>query len=281
MERLPVLFETEGNIIMANDTVGDIEKCFLLGSARGNMSTETADIKLVSISCLINGGKARIEGSITGWIINEDGSPGLKGDMIHKNGQWLAKTFLSGLFSTFAQALTGPPTQPLTFDTGTTTTTTSTTDTVNNGFMQAGASGIANVFTKLGDYYIKMAEQIFPIIEVKGGRTVSILLIGGEDLNVVENNKVNTAHMNEVSEKIELKKLNKHGRIPKVNAFTKVITENQSSGGLDVTVKAPGKTANNQDIETPQSGVDDSFFQDMADTIPDSLEDIPEITGGF
>jgi len=267
MEPLPVLFETEGDILMANNVSGNIEKCFLLGSAKGNMNSQTADIKLVSISCLINGGKARIEGSISGWVIGENGTPGLQGEMLHKNGAWLARTFVSGFFETFSQALSGGQTKQINFggtdtNTNSTTGTTGTTDAVNSNLLYAGASGISNVFSKLGDYYIKMAEQIFPVIEVKGGRTVNILLIGGEDLQVVENNKVDIGDMAEMSEKMELQKRQKEGKINSVNAFTKVV-----SGGN-------GDSSDTQETTTKGSKNNDDTT-DMED-----LEDIPEIVGG-
>jgi len=263
MEPLPVLFETEGDILMSNNVSGNIGKCFLLGSAKGNMNSQTADIKLVSISCLINGGKARIEGSISGWVIGENGTPGLQGEMLHKNGAWLARTFVSGFFSTFSQALSGGQAQTINLggNDSTNTDKTSTSSAINSNLLQAGASGISNVFSKLGDYYIKMAEQIFPVIEVKGGRTVNILLIGGEDLRVVENNKVDINDMTEDSEKIELQKEKKNGKINNVNAFRRVISD--SANDID-----------------GSSFVKDSLPNGIPNITDSSVEDIPEIIGG-
>jgi len=227
MEPLPVLFEAEGDIIMANDTIGSLDKCFLLGSAKGNMNSETADIKLVSINCLINGGEYRIEGTISGWVIGENGTPGLQGELLHKNGAWLARTFVSGFFETFSSALAGGNTQTIDLGNSSSTgsTETSTGEAINGNLLSAGASGISNVFSKLGEYYLKMAEQIFPVIEVKGGRTVSILLIGGEDLTLVENNVVRSGDMSDKAAKKQLEKERKLGRIDYENAFTKVVTE--------------------------------------------------------
>jgi len=228
MEPLPVLFEAEGDIIMANDTIGSLDKCFLLGSAKGNMNSQTADIKLVSINCLINGGTHRIEGTISGWVIGENGTPGLQGELLHKNGAWLARTFISGFFETFSNALVGSQTNAIQFGGDTTTSTGGTTsngEAINDNALSAGANGISSVFSKLGEYYLKMAEQIFPIIEVKGGRTVSILLIGGEDISMVENNVVRSTDMSEKAAQKELEKERKSGKINYENAFTKVVSE--------------------------------------------------------
>lgn len=226
MEPLPVLFEAEGDLLMANNTTGTLDKCFLLGSAKGNMNSQTADIKLVTINCLINGGEHRVEGTISGWVIGESGSPGLQGEMIHKNGAWLARTFISGFFETFAGALNGSA-EPQTFAVDTTGTT-NNNQAMGSNFAYAGAQGISSVFSKLGEYYLKMAEQIFPIIEVKGGRTVNILLIGGEELTVVDNKLVSTTDMAETSATV-LKTKKKKSKIVSRNAFKEVILNDSPS----------------------------------------------------
>ena len=230
-EPLPVLLETEGEIIMPNNNRSTIEKCFLLGSAKGNMNSQTASIKLVSISCLLNGGTHRVEGPISGWVIGENGIPGIHGELLHKNGAWLARTFVSGFLETFATALGGTQGGAITVGTGTSGTTAtagvSTGTQVANNLTSAGAQGVSTVFNKLGEYYLKMAEQIFPIIEVKGGRTIDILLIGGEELTVVENNKLDIGRMQEGIDKENLKKLSKKNTMSKQNAFTKSITKGE------------------------------------------------------
>jgi conjugal transfer pilus assembly protein TraB len=225
-EPLPVLFEAEGDIVMPNDHLASVEKCWLLGSAKGNMNSQTANIKLVSISCILDGGNYRIEGALSGWVIGENGIPGIHGELLHKNGAWLARTFVSGFLETFSTALAGPQASAINIGNDTGDTKTDTATSISNNALSAGTQGMSSVFNKLGDYYLKMAEQIFPIIEVKGGRTVSILLIGGEDLTVVENNSVNIANLNNNLEDIKLKKELKKDKISEQesNAFMKSIS---------------------------------------------------------
>lgn len=232
-EPLPVLLEAEGQIIQPNDHLASVDKCFLLGSAKGNMNSQTANIKLVSISCILNEGEYRIEGALSGWVIGENGIPGIHGELIHKNGAWLARTFVSGFLETFANAIGGGTTSTINLgtDTGNTnsTTTTSTGTAISDNLATAGAQGISTVFNKLGDYYLKMAEQIFPVIEVRGGRTVDILLIGGEDLSIVENNKMDLANINDHLSSLRLKKEAEEDTMSETNAFTKSILN--SNGG--------------------------------------------------
>lgn len=179
---LPVLFEAEGQIIQPNDHLGSADKCFLIGSAKGNMNSQTAEIKLVKLSCLFQSGTYRLEADIKGWIIGENGMPGVSGELLHKNGAWLARTFIAGFLETFSEAFASNNTTTINFG-----GPANTASSVSENAKSAAAGGLSNVFSKLGEYYLKMAEQIFPVIEVRGGRTVDLFLVGGENFTVVEN----------------------------------------------------------------------------------------------
>lgn len=229
-EPLPVLFEAEGDIILSNDQTATVEKCLFLGSAKGNMNSQTASIKLASISCLLSDSKYRIEGPVNGWVIGENGIPGIHGELLHKNGAWLARTFVSGFLETFSSALSGTNTTTIQFG-GESNDKNSPGSAISDNIGSATAQGAATVFGKIGDYYLKMAEQIFPIIEVKGGRTVDIMLIGEQDLTLVENNKLDINSINDAIERSELKKSKKIDTIDSNNAFTRTVLKGSENNG--------------------------------------------------
>lgn len=194
---LPVLLQAEGNILIANNDQESVENCFFIGSAKGNMNSQTADIRLNRISCSLAGGTKKIEGPISGWVIGENGIPGVPGELLHRNGAWLAKTFVAGFLETFSNTLTAAA------GSGTISTGSTTIDAgqeIQDGLVSSAAESTSDVFNKIGDYYLKMAEQIFPVIEVKPGRTVDILLKGGETLSVTD---FNSADITEIEEDIE------------------------------------------------------------------------------
>jgi len=197
-EPLPVLLQAEGDVLIANEDTENIDKCFLIGSAKGNMNSQTADIRLVKISCSLKGGKYFIEGPISGWVIGENGIPGVHGTLLYKNGAFISKTFIAGFLQTFSQALTGGQVAPLTG-----TATTNTTNAVGQNIQYAAAQGASNVFGKIADYYLKMAEQIFPVIEVKPGRTIDVLLKGGDSLTLKKVAKADIFKMEENIEEME------------------------------------------------------------------------------
>jgi conjugal transfer pilus assembly protein TraB len=206
-EPLPVLLQAEGDILIANDDTESVDRCFLIGSAKGNMNSKTADIRLVKISCSLNEGKQMIEGGISGWVIGENGIPGVPGELLHKNGAWLAQTFVAGFMQTFSDALANTGTTQISFG-GTTNggnTQVPLGNAVSDNAAAAVGGGLSSVFGQLGEYYLKMAEQIFPVIEVKAGRTVNILLKGGEDLEVKDFNKLSIGEIEEKFEEEEIK----------------------------------------------------------------------------
>lgn len=198
-EPLPVLLQAEGDILIANDDVQTVDKCMLIGTAKGNMNSQTADIRLVKISCSLAEGTKKIEGDISGWVIGENGIPGLQGELLHKNGAWLSRTFLAGFLETFSSSLGKTDQTAITIGTGTNSSsaTVPVSTAMSDNAKQAAAGGLSTVFGKIGEYYLKMAEQIFPVIEVKGGRTVNILLKGGEDFKVTDFKKLDLSAINE------------------------------------------------------------------------------------
>jgi conjugal transfer pilus assembly protein TraB len=191
---LPVLLQAEGDILIANDDSENVDHCLFIGSAKGNMNSRTADIRLTRISCSLNDGKQKIEGPITGWVIGENGIPGVPGQLLHKNGAWLAQTFVAGFMQTFANAFQNQGSTQIAIGGGGTETTSGNAFKENVG--SAFGGGLSTIFGKLGQYYLKMAEQIFPVIEVKAGRTVDILLKGGETLKITDFNKADIAEIN-------------------------------------------------------------------------------------
>lgn len=200
-EPLPVLFQVEGDILIANNDTESLDNCMLIGSAKGNMNSQTADIRLHNITCSLADGTKMIEGSISGWVIGENGIPGVQGELMHKNGAWLSKTFVAGFLETFASAFSNTDSTEITFDDE--DDDVSPGNAIGDNLKSAGAGGLSTVFGRLGEYYLQMAEQIFPVIEVKGGRTVNILLKGGEDLKIKDFNKVD---LSEIEDRIETEK---------------------------------------------------------------------------
>jgi len=217
MEPLPVLLQAEGDILIANDDTENLGKCFFLGSAKGNMNSETADIRLNKVSCSFADGHKKIEGSITGWVIGENGIPGVPGQLLHKNGAWLAKTFVAGFLDTFSQTL-------VSYAGAGGKNGSAGNVNIGDSLAEAGGESASDVFQKIGDYYLEMASQIFPVIEVKPGRTVDILLKGGDTLTVTDFNSAEVEQIERDIKELEAQKEEDDARLRQME-YQKTIKE--------------------------------------------------------
>lgn len=169
----PVLFRVLDPAQLPNRFQANLKDCVVTGNSYGDISSERAYMRLDRMSCIDDMGGA-IDVGIKGYVAGEDGKAGVRGRLVSKQGQALANAFLAGIGSGMGQAFR---------DSATTTSQSAlgATQTVNSGQeLQAGlATGVGNAMNMLAKYYIKLAEQIFPVIEVDGGRVVDVVLTKG------------------------------------------------------------------------------------------------------
>ncbi|MCT7578640.1 TrbI/VirB10 family protein [Aliarcobacter butzleri] len=184
---LPVLLSVNSETIIANSHVQEYKDCFILGTATGNATTERAYIRLSKLSCVAKGGETRIETDIEGWVYGEDNKVGVSGHLVTKSGSLILKGLMAGILQGIADS-------------------TSNTDNYfnggnggyynnnNTGFGESAAqgmgSGVGSAFKTLADFYIDMAKDLYPVIEVKGGREVQILVKGGKQITESPYNKL-------------------------------------------------------------------------------------------
>jgi conjugal transfer pilus assembly protein TraB len=134
------------------------------------------------ISCVKKDG-AIIETAMDAYSVGEDGKAGIRGRLVSKNGQIIGNSLLAGFVSGISQAFSPQrvqsyqtnaiPGQPQTFQ-------------YPSPEMLAGQAvmgGVKGAAEQIADYYLEMAKNIFPIIEVDAGRKVDFVMIRGMSLN--------------------------------------------------------------------------------------------------
>jgi len=178
---LPVLIRVTNLSVLPNRWRADIKGCFIVGAGYGNLSSERAYIRAETLSCVKENGEV-IEVKVDGYVSGEDGKVGLAGRVVTKQGQLLARTlmagFLEGVARAFQQAGTTYAISPQ-----------GVVSTVNpNEALKIGIfSGVGEATKKLADFYMKMASQMFPVIEINAGRKVDVIFLksvkleGGEE----------------------------------------------------------------------------------------------------
>lgn len=144
-----------------------------MGAGYGDVSAERAYIRTESLSCIARDGTA-IDVPIKGYVAGEDGKAGMRGRLVSKQGQILANALLAGIAggigSAFQQNATTLSVSPL--------GATSTIDPARQ--LESGlGSGVGKALDRLAQYYISLAEKVFPVVEIDAGRTVDVVLTQG------------------------------------------------------------------------------------------------------
>lgn len=172
----PVLLRLVDNAVLPNHFRSRIKECFVVGAGYGDMSSERAYIRTESLSCVTRDGTA-IDVPIKGYVAGEDGKAGMRGRLVSKQGQLLANALLAGVASgighTFQQGATTLSVSPL----GTTTAVDP-----SKQFEAGFGTGVGRALERLAQYYISLAEKVFPVIEVDAGRTVDVVVTQGISL---------------------------------------------------------------------------------------------------
>jgi len=169
----PVLLRLTDHAMLPNHFRGHVKECFVVGAGYGDVSSERAYIRTESLSCVTRDGTA-LDVPIKGYVAGEDGKAGMRGRLVSKQGQLLANALMAGVASGIGQA----------FQQNATTVSVSplgSTSTVEPGKqLEAGlGSGVGKALDRLAQYYITLAEKVFPVIEVDAGRTVDVVVTQG------------------------------------------------------------------------------------------------------
>lgn len=169
----PVLLRLIDHAVLPNHFRARIKACFVVGAGYGDVSSERAYIRTESLSCVTRDGTA-LDVPIKGYVAGEDGKAGMRGRLVSKQGQILANALLAGVASGIGHA----------FQQGSTTLSVSplgTTGTVDHGkqFEAGIGTGVGRALDRLAQYYISLAEKVFPVIEVDAGRTVDVVVTQG------------------------------------------------------------------------------------------------------
>jgi len=179
-EPYPVLLNVTDLSVLPNRFRMNLKDCFIIGAGYGNLSDERAYIRTETLSCVRNDGTV-IDIGLKGHVIGEDGKLGMRGRLVSKQGQKIAMAMLTGMLGSFAHAFrpqTATVLQLGTEDSGVFRYKVS-------DVLEAGAlGGVGNALNKIADYYLKMADRIFPIIEVDAGREVEVFILKGQELKL-------------------------------------------------------------------------------------------------
>ncbi|MCK9377433.1 MAG: hypothetical protein M0P73_14930 [Syntrophobacterales bacterium] len=178
----PVLLRIKKEAILPNMYRADVRECFLIAAGWGDLGSERAYLRAERLSCIREDGKA-IETKIDMYAVGEDGKAGVRGRVVSKTGALLSRALLAGFMQGFSQIFTKQPV--LQIGTGAAQKEAPFQSMLSKDSMQsAGLSGTGSALERLSKYYLDMAKDIFPVIEIDAGRAIDFVLISGKGLKL-------------------------------------------------------------------------------------------------
>lgn len=179
----PLLVSIETSLVTANNKEIDIKGCMVLASAHGSVSAEKAMPRLVRMNCRDAEGNL-YSGSVKGWVLGDDGKVGITGRLVSRQGAVLAKSFWADIISLGGTFLRKAA------DTTTSYSALGYIESSNTNpadlAKQAAGSAVERTTDRIAKFFIKIAEQIYPVIEIMPGRKVTMMVESGS-LKKVDN----------------------------------------------------------------------------------------------
>jgi conjugal transfer pilus assembly protein TraB len=173
----PVLMRVQSNAQLPQGKY-QTKSCFVLGSSYGDLSSERIFVQLSRITCMDSSRQMMLTGKLSGYVADSDSIQGLKGKVIRRNGQLLAKSMLAGFASGLSKVAAGAGTTQVTSVGGAINTAFDTSKLLETG----GMEGVNSTMELVAKQYSDEAKNMFPVIGVPGGRIGSMVLTQGTKL---------------------------------------------------------------------------------------------------
>jgi len=183
----PVLVRIDHEAILPNDNTIDLKGCFATLSGYGELSSERALLRGETISCITKSGRNLI-GEFPSYAVGEDGKAGVRGHLVTRTGSLLAKTTLAGFAGAMSNAFNSTPVPVL--STGNIGGSKAFQQNMSKeSVSHSAAKGTGTSLDRLAEYYMDMADEIFPVIEIDAGRVIDIITTQKIELKLTKFNR--------------------------------------------------------------------------------------------
>lgn len=183
-EPFPATVRVKGEAILPNRFRADIQECFITIAGYGDLSSERAYLRSETLSCIRDDGGV-IETSLAGYAVGEDGKAGVRGRLVSKQGPIIAKSLMAGFMNGASKMFDVNPVPVI----STSPTGEQQYNKVLSGSAVQGAAvaGVSSSLERIADFYMDMADGMFPVIEIDAVRNIDIIMTKGAALKVVGN----------------------------------------------------------------------------------------------
>jgi conjugal transfer pilus assembly protein TraB len=175
----PIIARVQAPAVLPNDVKANLAGCFVIGNATGSLAKERVEVQLVSLSCVDFDEHAVVDQPIKGFFVDADGKKGLSGKVVTRAGATLARSFIAGTISGITQTVQGTFGDVSTSALGSVRTL-DAGDAAKSGI----AGGLSRASDKLTDFYLDLARQAGPVVEVGAAKDVVVVVQEGLSLEI-------------------------------------------------------------------------------------------------
>jgi len=178
----PVVVRLQKDAILPNDFSADVKGCMAILSGYGDLSSERVYLRSEGVSCIREDGRS-IEARLSGYAVGEDGKAGLRSRLVTKQGSLVGRSMIAGFFGGVSQAFNVSPVPTL--DTSGDSENIRYLNTFSTEALQGGlVSGASNALEKVADFWLKLADSMYPILQMDAGRQMDIVMVKGAELKL-------------------------------------------------------------------------------------------------
>lgn len=176
-----IIFRVQAPAILPNSLKANLKGCFIVANAFGSLAKERVQVRLVSLHCMALSGEAVIDQHIKGFVADKDGKRDMAGIVVTKAGSNLARSFMAGMAGGMGDAVSLSSTTTAISPLG-------ITQVINpEQALQSGlGQGLKSASTQLQQYYLELARQATPVIEVGAAKEVTVVIQEGVELEIKE-----------------------------------------------------------------------------------------------
>jgi len=177
----PALARIKHDAILPNRFRADVRECFLVLAGYGDLGSERAYLRTEAITCVRRDGGA-IEVPIDAYATGEDGKVGVRGRVVSKQGKLIAQAMMASFVEGFSKMFSTVPVATLSTTAGQSTPFQNVM--TPQALQGAAVSGAGNALDRLANFFMDMAEEMFPVIEIDAGRSIEFVLNRGATLRI-------------------------------------------------------------------------------------------------
>ncbi|WP_157443581.1 TraB/VirB10 family protein [Curvibacter lanceolatus] len=177
---MPVVVRVKREAVLPNYASIDVRECFLMVAGWGQLASERAMMRSEALSCVRNDGNV-IESKLEAYIVGTDGKVGIPGTLVSKQGQMIARSLMAGMLGGIGQTLNRTRVPALNIN-PTQEGTLYQSESIDRILQSGVAGGVGSATNMIAKFYLDMAKETFPVVEIPAGEAVTVVVTRGVSL---------------------------------------------------------------------------------------------------